>query len=125
MNHDGRNDLLGELYPEGRGPSLDSVLVRLRVERAARKQRRFAAGAMAAACIAIAFALWPKTPAEKSRELSAPVAVATPVESKEPEKIERLSDEQLLDAVDQPVALVMLPNGQRQLLVLEPDQASH
>jgi hypothetical protein len=115
MNHDDRQELLDELYPPGGGPPVESVLARLREDRAARKRRRRAATAVAVMVAVAALAVFWRGPKEVAPRASLAVAAQPKAES-----FERISDEQLLAAVGGPAALVTLPDGRQRVMMLVP-----
>jgi ferric-dicitrate binding protein FerR (iron transport regulator) len=102
-------ELLDELYPAGGGPALDDVLARVRAERASRRRRRSAVGAMAIVAATALAVFWPR-PQEEVAVVSTPKA----------QTVERISDEQLLAMVGGPAALVTLPDGRQAVMMLVP-----
>lgn len=120
-------ELLRELLDEfPHGPSTDAVLSLVRAEKARRHQHRTLAGAIATlAVLALSAALW--LTSEPASQLAQQVAPAPPAE---PFAVKRVDDEEFLKLLaqqDQPVALVKLPNGERQLLMVahQADSAAH
>jgi hypothetical protein len=117
-HHPDREDLLDDLLPVGNAPAFDSVLARLRRDHANRRRRHIAATTILvlAAALAVTFLHPWKTPRPATIAQSLPSPVPTP-------RIERLSDDQLLGAVNRPAALITLPDGRQTLLVLVPGGA--
>lgn len=114
--------LLGDLFD---GPDVETVMAAIRREKAAaQRRRRFAAGAAitAFAVTALSFSL-----RERSSEMQSIAHVLAP-EPAAPARLEeadafpegRMSDEQLIALLEgHPVALVQLPSGKQQLLLVE------
>ena len=112
-------ELLSDLLDDSaaRGPSADAVLSLVRAEKARRHQRRTLAGALAICAVLglSAAALLTRDPVP---HLVQPVV---PPPRAEPFAVKRVNDEEFLKLLaqqDQPVALVKLPNGERQLLLV-------
>lgn len=118
MKNSEREELLEDLLePRGGGLSVEQMLGAIRRERAARRSRLgFAAGA------AILAAWWffggeSGNSSQGPRKQGEVAAVSVPP----PLEIRRMTDEELLESIDAPAALVTLPDGRKTLLVLQPN----
>jgi hypothetical protein len=113
-----RRELLADLLQDtsAAGPSLDSVMDLVRAERNRRAHQRHAAMVVATLAVLVtAGVLWLRPQASR---LPAQAALSAPTAA-EMFPVKKVNDEELFQLLaDQPLALVKLPNGERQLLLV-------
>ncbi len=127
-----RNELLNHVLAEegaGGGAPLETVLKLVRREKEKRRQRRLlmCTGSVLLLLLAIFTMRKPISvaPSEPPVVASGGLQPAPAAQTEEPMiRIERVSDQELLDLLEgSPVALVELPDGKRQLLMIREEPA--
>jgi hypothetical protein len=123
--HSSHDDLLDDMLGEqGVGLSANEVLRLVRRERRAARRRAVAMAAGSAVVLAAALVLLRPAPPEPLQTAGPQPRPATPgpaaaTEAVPPLRVERISDDQLLEMLAQEsVGLIQLPDGGRRLLMI-------